>query len=41
MVISVRRKTKGPWSTDIDYRFKYTKELGAGNKGMYSKHVSV
>jgi hypothetical protein len=24
------------WSTDMSYRFKYIRELGAGDKGMHS-----
>jgi hypothetical protein len=31
VVIGMRRKTKGPWGTDLGYRFK-TKELGTGDK---------
>jgi hypothetical protein len=33
----MRRKTKGPWGTDLGYKFKWAKELGAGDKGIYSK----
>jgi hypothetical protein len=32
MVISMRKKTKGYWGTDIGYRPRQTKELGQGTK---------
>jgi hypothetical protein len=37
MVINMRRKTKRSWGTDIGYRFRLTRELGAGDKGKKSK----
>jgi hypothetical protein len=34
--ISIQLILSHLWGTDMSYRFKKTKELGIGDKGMYS-----